>query len=597
MVAAVASCSKSERSVPEKESRMVTLRVYAEKEAPTPAVKAEYDWNANEFSFEDDDQMLILIGKTSGSSVTSQTSVRLNMEAGAPGVFSGTFDIGDYELSDIRGAVLVKPETPASIYSLSFYNSTLAAVFKMTKAQTQTAAGVFSDKTGRFMLYGPIASTSLSQDDENDGLVALTKVKFKYCSALFEYHIYGAGRSDEKVQSISVAAAGSSVSSSYILTCNHMISATAAGHQAVNGNYAYESSVTMETPFAVPADADNAGVIYHCVYGSGEIKRQLSDVTVTTDKAIYKATPTADHYPLAQFGCVTPIYINLAEGGMFTRYTSAVAEYSTDGGATWTEWDGDLPSGSGYTRLAVKSASALLSTQIASINTWISAQDSAVDLDLSQTTYETVVFPAVFGSSTAANANTKLRSIKFPSNITEIAANSFYNCTGLVTADLSKVVTLRGNAFRNCSLLSDLVSLGKLQDAGSWNNNQYAFGYCTSLTSVTLPAIKTMGQYMFRGCTSLVEAQFGAACTSVGGHLFNGCTKLAKITCLATTAPGCGGNTKNIAVSAKTGGTIYVPYSSDHSVLASYMDSASTDNPWYGAVKSSSWTIVELPEE
>ena len=509
------SCSKDS---PSKKSNVIRLCVQADKQAPgiDDGTKASYNWTRNEFAFEDDDLMQILIGKTSGSSVTKQTSVRIPMVA--PGKFVGDIDLGDYELSDIRGAVLVKESTPSNLYTLGFYNSNLSVTFDMIKDQTQSASNVFSDASGRFFLYAPVPQSALSYDPE-DNVANITKLTFGLSTAIWEYHIFGTGRSDEKVESITVSAAGSSVSAKYIMTCKHMINAGSGGHQAVNGNYAYTSSVTLDTPFAIPQTSADAGIIFHCVYGSSSNAKALSTVTIATDKAVYKKVFGGALSPATQLGIINPIYIDLSADGGFTRYSKAY-EISTDGGTTWTEWTGDLPSGTASTSLTVRSGAVLTSAKLTEIKNWINSQSGTVALDLSGISYESATFPTIFGNETAANACSKLHSIRFPSNVTGFSSGAFRNCTGLADVDFSNITSISGES-TDC----------------------HTFRGCTALTEINLPKLTTMGRYTFYGCSNLVKITFGPNVTKFGGRSMESCPKLADIFVYATTPPSQNGNT------------------------------------------------------
>jgi flagellar biosynthesis/type III secretory pathway protein FliH len=79
------------------------------------------------------------------------------------------------------------------------------------------------------------------------------------------------------------------------------------------------------------------------------------------------------------------------------------------------------------------------------------------------------------------------------------------------------------------------ISLPELTKIGN-----YAFYYCTDLTSVNFPAVKDMGSYAFGGCTALTEVNFPAL-KKVDTQTFRGCTALKKadfgaLTSIATNA-------------------------------------------------------------
>lgn len=572
-LAAVLACSCSKTDSPRQEgSNIIRLSVQAEKDFGT---KVSYSPEDNKFAFQEGDMMEILIGKTSGTTVTAQTTARIPMDAGNPGFFTGAFDLGEYDISDIRGAVLVRNSTPAGKYTLGFYNSTLTVYFKMSANQTQSEAGSFTDDTGRFMLYAPITAAKVltGDDDEQTTEVSIDKLTFKICSGMFEYHIYGAGREDEKILSVTASAAGSSVSSSYIMTCNHGVNAASAAHTCVNGNYSYASTVELSTPFNIPSDQDNAAVVYHCVYGSGSTTRQLSTITVVTDKAIYKYNPGASASPVAAFGSITPIYINLAVSGLFAR-ASKNYEISTDGGTTWSEWTGNLPSGTSFTSLKVRSGASLTSAKLTEIRTWIDSQAAKVALDLSGIEYEAITFPAAFGNSTAADACTKLGSIKFPSNVTGFASGAFRNCTGLADVDFSNITSISGEG-TDC----------------------HTFRGCTALTEINLPKLTTMGRYTFYGCSNLTKITFGPSVTKFGGRSMESCPKLADIYIYATTPPSQNGNTyflKNSGTSvAADARKIHVPAGCvDTYNNFSCTFNSTTLTPWKESITG--YTLVEM---
>jgi hypothetical protein len=59
-----------------------------------------------------------------------------------------------------------------------------------------------------------------------------------------------------------------------------------------------------------------------------------------------------------------------------------------------------------------------------------------------------------------------------------------------------------------------------------------SFGYCSNLTSVTIPnSVTTIGAYAFDGCTSLASVTFTptSKVTSIGNYAFRGCTSLTSV--------------------------------------------------------------------
>jgi hypothetical protein len=86
----------------------------------------------------------------------------------------------------------------------------------------------------------------------------------------------------------------------------------------------------------------------------------------------------------------------------------------------------------------------------------------------------------------------------------------------------------------------------------------YAFEYCESLVSVTIPnSVTSIGRSIFYGCSGLTSVTIGNSVTSIGEWFFDGCEKLASITFLRTTPLEFEG--KNILIGVRNTITIYVP--------------------------------------
>lgn len=59
----------------------------------------------------------------------------------------------------------------------------------------------------------------------------------------------------------------------------------------------------------------------------------------------------------------------------------------------------------------------------------------------------------------------------------------------------------------------------------------YAFGYCSSLTSITIPdSVTSIGHYAFEDCGYLTSITIPDSVTSIGDRAFEGCSSLTSIT-------------------------------------------------------------------
>ena len=142
-----------------------------------------------------------------------------------------------------------------------------------------------------------------------------------------------------------------------------------------------------------------------------------------------------------------------------------------------------------------------------------------------------------------------LATVEFGSNMTVIPANCFLGCTGAFSANIpSSVTNIQKSAFDGCVNMTSLVIPDSVTDIG-----QYAFrgcgiksvcvpesvqywGYnmfqnCTKLSSVELPDIPWILEYMFAGCTSLTDTSWiPLTVKTIGKSAFEGCSGLTSVT-------------------------------------------------------------------
>ena len=73
---------------------------------------------------------------------------------------------------------------------------------------------------------------------------------------------------------------------------------------------------------------------------------------------------------------------------------------------------------------------------------------------------------------------------------------------------------------------------------GSTSIGDYAFSYCSELTSVTIPdSVTSIGNGAFYDCSGLTSVIIGNGVTSIGGYAFSGCSGLTSVTMLPTNPP------------------------------------------------------------
>ena len=96
----------------------------------------------------------------------------------------------------------------------------------------------------------------------------------------------------------------------------------------------------------------------------------------------------------------------------------------------------------------------------------------------------------------------------------------------LTAEDLKGVTSIRNYAFGYCSGLTSITIPDSVTSIGD-----YAFGYCGGLTSITIPdSVTSIGFNAFFECKGLTSITIPDSVTSIGGGIFYGCSRLTSVT-------------------------------------------------------------------
>lgn len=160
---------------------------------------------------------------------------------------------------------------------------------------------------------------------------------------------------------------------------------------------------------------------------------------------------------------------------------------------------------------------------------------------------------------------TSLTNVTIPNSITSIGAYAFSYCYSLVNITIpSGVTTIDSYTFSGCQALSNITIPSSVTII-----NYYAFNLCYALANITIPSeITTISTNVFRSCYSLANVTIPSSVTDIPAYVFSNAYGVGVYHLLPTTPPTLADS--NAFANIPSDCIIYVPYSSDHSILNAY---------------------------
>lgn len=176
----------------------------------------------------------------------------------------------------------------------------------------------------------------------------------------------------------------------------------------------------------------------------------------------------------------------------------------------------------------------------------------------------------------------KLDALIIPAQITTLENTVFANCYNISTISLpSTISSIVSGAFNSCYCLQACMFSSITSFPSS------LFNGCYNITTIILPeGVSTIQNNSFKSCYCLTKLILPSSVKTINNDTFSGCYSLTELYMKSTNPPSLASS--SAFAQAQSDFTIYVPYSSDHSILTAYK----TATNWSAVAEK----IVEEPE-
>ncbi len=460
--------TEGERRACSRGGQKVALTITVDYPQGDPDSKITFDETDNtKLVWTGDEKMTLIFGDTASETDKDNTD-NPSLSSVAPGVFSGTITTPEgYDMTQLQGLVVPGVEGAAFLWS-----SATDKRISMPIPAEQTQAEIGKPNWDYVPFFYDLSGTEMTQG--TDGSYAFAKaLTLKSACDLVAFNVHekhAAMAEDEVLKSVKLipVAYGSTTKIIVAGYSDWTLESTGTGLNSYGSEYI---KVTLENQPKVSDISESGALVYASAIFGGT--RYIGMVEVETDRGVYrKSFATPKSFPQKNVTAFNVFNVGL---DLSTFDNESGLRYSVDGSDE--SWSATMPEE--FEALHVKTVNYIMTAEdLSAIKTAIDSQENAVALDLTAAQYESYIFPTTFAGTADAN-NLKLKSIKFPSNVTEIKASAFAYTSALESVDLTGIKTINTKAF----FWSGLKTLNVPKTVTNFAGYQ-SFGCCTKLTEI-----------------------------------------------------------------------------------------------------------------
>ncbi len=419
-----------------------------------PVSKVTFDGDGGQLVWEQTDSISLIIGNETSrkgdEDRTANNSISARLMAVEPGVFDGLVDMGSFGIYGVRGAVY--PYNPNHHYRRNNDGDGTTYQIGMqvggrndadgNYVQTQQKAGVLDG--ANITLFTPLEMTDVVATG-ND--IFLDGKELRWASSIVCFNIFGKALGMEPtdvLKSIVLKGKTEKLAGYCYYIVDHAlkegVTTSRAGIMTFGAGISADQTITVNLEEGVTLSdktRENGAKLYMALVPKGEIVLpEGAQLLINTDRNSYIMDISGKTLKLTP-GHVNRVAVDMSEN-FPAPYVPSATKYSTDG----QTWQDAIPQT--FSKLYVSGGSTLETLQ--SIKAALDSQNGPVTLDFSAADFESKTFPAVFNGTEDA-PDTKLQSIRFPSNINRVDDYAFQYCEALSDVDLSKIIGYGDNAF------------------------------------------------------------------------------------------------------------------------------------------------------